>query len=877
MNSNSQSDNNNEGHVVVIPIDLEMIMRGYPNMEGIVNTTKIQATIQQQVLPSNEGLQTPPPPGLSGNNNKHSKHGDNNSNGNGYINKEVSNLNDNLVNNNSANKEENYTDNISNTFSEYSQSPFNPMTFTDSDTRNNNNNSDENTALSLASNQFKRFINETLKKISEPSGSALKARLLVPDANSPRWGLKIFGARADLVQTAKMEIMRSSSVDDEAVDLETSLRTSKTIESLLFEDGDKETKELEAEVKESVITVNNSLPFIEFPTLACLSGLLLGPKYHVVKDALAEFDCTITWDTPLACLPTNSSLNLRVSGASASAISAVVQLLKDRSDRLDEIQLASTNLVIDSGKLDWIYSSGAIKHVEEALWSTGATLTHLSDSLYQVTCLSGALLANCLKRLHSILSRHQSAHFTFRFRNDYRDFSTKCTGVFESIAQITNCAVSQRSVNGNVEVEISGSSGDLARALIRLDTFRSQIFESGSFDLKLIERRLRLHVPAEIREFVCGKKDGKLNRIIKETGVNVSLNVLSGDSMYIDLIVEDHVGCTFGSNPLLHALRLVEGELPAELTFHVPEVHHKRMIGHGGKVIQRIMKKWGVYVKFMNCHETQQCNQLSDPLSSLASSNQSAPLDNVVVRTPSKNAAALKAIKDEIFEECSVSEVTGHFDAESFKSLQKIQSSAKTRVTVSLPLKHRASIAALLRLPSAGIQVFLQQRPEADLLVLEGSKANIGELIAAMAEELKNDIEFESEAGEIVIKSPKCPGVEINKISCLSTCNQLSQSPALSDESFKFFPSALFVVQSQPSLSASGSPLLSLDSPGDSASDVFYPSPSSSVAMNSLSSLNSSPMLPVGHQKRAAIQQSSSGEEINFALAETRRRSADIF
>ena len=825
-----------------------------PNMEGVEFPN-------EEMSHSNGGLPTPPPPGLTdGNNNKQGElHDDQyqNSNGNGNINNPFV-----------ANPSWNNT-NTSNGFSDYSQSPFNPLAMSINDfdtpaTKLDENNCEE---LSLASNHFKLFVDETLKKVSEPSGNNLRARLIIPEDNrSARWGLKIFGPRADLVAAAKKEIMRSPALNfqDDEVDMETSLRTSKTIESLLFEEGDDLIKTKSQSEQEQEIYS------IDFPTLASLSGLVLGPKYHVIKESLAEFDCTISWDGGLFFIPTNSSFNLRVSGKDPKAVSSVIELLKSRSDRIDEIHLAVTTLVIDSGKLDWIYSSGAINHVEEALWKTGGTLTQLSDSIYQVTCISGALLSSCLKRLHEILSLHQSAHFTFRFKNDYRDFSTKCGNVFESLAHVTDCAVSQKCSNGGVEVEIGGNSRDLARALVRLDTFRSQIFETESFDLKLVERRLRLHVPAEIREFICGKKDGKLNRIIKETGVNISLNVIGGDSMYVDLIVDDHMGINFGSNSLLHALRLMEGELPSELTFHVPEVHHKRMIGHGGKVIQRIMKKWGVYVKFMNSQETAQCHQLTDPLT-YQKDYTAASLDNVVVRTPSKNGQALKAIKDEIFEECSVSEITGQFDHEAFKSLKRVQSNSKSRVTVSLPIKQRQSLTNLLRLLQTNslINSSLSMRKEVDVIVLEGEKVEISEMISLMAEELKNEISVEGEGGEIIIKSPKLR---------TSTTMTLSHSPSsLSEASFKFFPSALFVVQSHQSLSAVGSPILSSDS--ISLNTQTFPSPSSSIAMNSLASLNSSPPLPVGHGKKILIfgSQSRSEDEMNFALAETRRRSADIF
>lgn len=50
-------------------------------------------------------------------------------------------------------------------------------------------------------------------------------------------------------------------------------------------------------------------------------------------------------------------------------------------------------------------------------------------------------------------------------------------------------------------------------------------------------------------------------------------------------------------------LALVEQEMPASISFHVPDQYHKRIIGIGGQHIQRIMKKHSVFVKFSNAQE----------------------------------------------------------------------------------------------------------------------------------------------------------------------------------------------------------------------------------------------------------------------------------
>lgn len=894
----SNISTNSFAHSVVIPIDPKLIFNASPNME-------MESSSNSSISLNNEAPESPHNKTTNHKQTNRDNNGnDVNSNGNCFVNKEtLSNPNrqqdePSLFNIQALNTRQNTNNNVLN-FPDYSQSPFNPLLSMTTQTNNTQNHEQsENEELSLASNQFKLFVQETLKNVSNTYNNpidSLKAHLIIPPNSAQentRWGLKISGINFDLVNAAKREIMRSPMVLDsmlynkdnsdnekEEVDMENNLRTSKTIESLL-EDGDDDIKSpiLQAqtirnqnEVASSQIPVYTS----NFVVMACLSGLVLGTRYNVIKSALANYNCTITWDSSSAFVPNDSTLNLRVTGPDSKSVDSVMEILKNRNNRVNDLSLAITTLNIDSGKIDWIYSSGAIKKIEEILWKYGATLTLLNDSIYQVTCLSNALLNSCLKRVHDILSLHQSVQFTFKYRNDFRDFSIKCSEIFESLSQMTNCTVDEKCTNGCVLVEIGGSSKDLARAMLRLETFRSQIFESGSFDLKIIERRLRLHVPAEIKEFICGKKDGKLTRIMKETGVNINLNMIGGDSMYVDINAEDPIGVNFCTNSLLHALRLIEGELPAELTFHIPELHHKRMIGHGGKVIQRIMKKWGVYVKFMNNNESYNCHQTSDPLCDKGSSRL---LDNVVVKTPSKNGSALKAIMEEIFEECSVSETTGTFDPESFKSLKKIQSNSKSRVSLSLPHQHRPILPNLLRLlesSTEGVEVSLlvtfESEKTIDKIILEGEKEGICEMVSIISNQIKKEISFNGDEGEIIIKSPN---ICKNSYSSISLFQSSSWSPSLSEESFKFFPSALFVVQSHQSLSASGSPILSSQSSFDRFES--FSSPVNSIPMNSLSSsLNSSPPLPVGHQKTKLF--SANDSSVNLALAETRRRSADIF
>lgn len=152
------------------------------------------------------------------------------------------------------------------------------------------------------------------------------------------------------------------------------------------------------------------------------------------------------------------------------------------------------------------------------------------------------------------------------------------------------------------------------------------------------DTKFQLELALEHKEFILGKKNGKTNKIVKASGCRISLQEQYNDyNMLVEL---------YNASPAraLEGLQLLEDELPAELSFYVPEVFHKRIIGVGGKNIQRIMKKYGVYVKFSNAEEYLTLGGYFD--------NQ----DNVIARTPAKNAFNLEELKNSVMELVSFNE-----------------------------------------------------------------------------------------------------------------------------------------------------------------------------------------------------------------------------
>jgi hypothetical protein len=117
---------------------------------------------------------------------------------------------------------------------------------------------------------------------------------------------------------------------------------------------------------------------------------------------------------------------------------------------------------------------------------------------------------------------------------------------------------------------------------------------------------------------------------MQTTNVKIKFETFNDLNFLIDIAGNDA--------SVLHGLTLLQEELPAEISFHVPESYHKRIIGVGGRSIQRIMKKYGVYVKFSNAEEFAAMGGYND--------NE----DNVVARTPSKNAMNLDNLKQSVME-----------------------------------------------------------------------------------------------------------------------------------------------------------------------------------------------------------------------------------
>ncbi|KAL4920130.1 hypothetical protein BDW62DRAFT_209273 [Aspergillus aurantiobrunneus] len=147
------------------------------------------------------------------------------------------------------------------------------------------------------------------------------------------------------------------------------------------------------------------------------------------------------------------------------------------------------------------------------------------------------------------------------------------------------------------------------------------------------QMRVKIELANEHKEFVSGKKNGKINKIMGQSNVQIIFDGFNEYNFYIDVC-----GNQFESTK--SGLDLVEQEMPASISFHVPDQYHKRIIGIGGQHIQRIMKKYSVFVKFSNAMDRGGMGKDDDDIK----------VDNVICRTPARNAQSLDLVKQEIMD-----------------------------------------------------------------------------------------------------------------------------------------------------------------------------------------------------------------------------------
>ncbi|KAJ4270055.1 hypothetical protein NW762_001728 [Fusarium torreyae] len=312
-----------------------------------------------------------------------------------------------------------------------------------------------------------------------------------------------------------------------------------------------------------------------------------------------------------------------ITGETPQAIELAKQKLHETVQR---IRLYVKDVTIPAAKIDSILL-GRLDKVRKILEANGTFIMFPSlatqRNMVRVQGSEGLHVERTVREIMSLAGQFYSAGW-FIQHADARQFPNP-NDVRNMLVDI--CANSDADLSfDKLNFTITGSDDAVKSAL-------QVISEMKFVSQSQYQIRVKIELANEHKEFVSGKKNGKINKIMGQSNVQIIFDGFNEYNFNIDVMAATYESMKQG-------LTLVEQEMPASISFHVPDQYHKRIIGIGGQHIQRIMKKHSVFVKFSNAMDRGGMGREDDDIK----------VDNVICRTPARNAQNLDAVKNEILE-----------------------------------------------------------------------------------------------------------------------------------------------------------------------------------------------------------------------------------
>lgn len=188
-------------------------------------------------------------------------------------------------------------------------------------------------------------------------------------------------------------------------------------------------------------------------------------------------------------------------------------------------------------------------------------------------------------------------------------------------------------------VNIIGHKGEIKAVLQEL---------AGSLPLEHYQINLKLELNNSQKDFISGKKNGKIIKIGHQLNQvpTISFHPFNEYNFFIKISIDS---TNDRYSYLLKTIELIELELPAEVQFNIPEVFHKSIIGNGGSIIQSIMKKYNVFIKFSSSVNNNKKNHSvkGDEHEDIIFYSFKR-FNNVLIKCPMKNSQNILLVKYEI-------------------------------------------------------------------------------------------------------------------------------------------------------------------------------------------------------------------------------------
>lgn len=208
----------------------------------------------------------------------------------------------------------------------------------------------------------------------------------------------------------------------------------------------------------------------------------------------------------------------------------------------------------------------------------------------------------------------------------------------DTLASNADVAVSSIRFGSSYVVQMLGSPENTRIGTNYLSQLESYLNEN----VERINVQFQLELPNQERDFIAGKKNGKLVKISNSASVTVQLLPFTDHNFIVELSGETLEGSVYG-------LELLEQELPKSLMFNIPESFHRQIIGVGGQTVQTIMRKFNVFIKFSNSFEMGDRPLDHNHVGQAANFGQEfVRKKNVLIKCPAKNRMQITPARVEL-------------------------------------------------------------------------------------------------------------------------------------------------------------------------------------------------------------------------------------
>jgi len=208
----------------------------------------------------------------------------------------------------------------------------------------------------------------------------------------------------------------------------------------------------------------------------------------------------------------------------------------------------------------------------------------------------------------------------------------------DTLASNADVAVSSVKFGTTYVIQMLGSAEKTRIGTNYLSQLESYLNEN----VERINVQFQLELPNQERDFIAGKKNGKLVKISNSASVTVQLLPFTDHNFIVELSGETLEGSVYG-------LGLLEQELPESMMFNIPESFHRQIIGVGGQTVQTIMRKFNVFIKFSNSFEMGDRPLDHHHLGQAANFGQEfVRKNNVLIKCPAKNRMQITPARVEL-------------------------------------------------------------------------------------------------------------------------------------------------------------------------------------------------------------------------------------